>query len=84
MSAQKVPTDEPARVPEIGSLMVDTKRDDKLGEFRAVAGPYWSLRPVCGGTEWDADPAYVRAAGPIERLSAETARSNARSRGELL
>ncbi|WP_078969261.1 hypothetical protein [Streptomyces cyaneogriseus] len=64
--------------------MVDTSRDDQLGEFRGVAGSYWSLRPVCGGAEWDADPKFVRPADRIERLSAETARANARSRGELL
>ncbi|MEV5884013.1 hypothetical protein AB0L74_15015 [Streptomyces sp. NPDC052020] len=64
--------------------MVDTSRDDQVGEFRGVAGPYWALRPVCGGAEWDADPQYVRAADRIERLRAETARANARSRGEVL
>ncbi|MFD8692977.1 hypothetical protein [Streptomyces sp. NPDC059651] len=64
--------------------MVDISRGNRVGEFRGVAGPYWSLRPVCGGTEWDAEPEHVRPADPIERLSAETARCNARSRGRVL
>ncbi|MGP2435850.1 hypothetical protein [Streptomyces sp. JW3] len=64
--------------------MVDTSRGGRVGEFRGVAGPYWFLRPVCGGTEWEADPRDVRPADPIQRLSAETARANARSRGEVL
>ncbi|WP_329216797.1 hypothetical protein OG352_12680 [Streptomyces sp. NBC_01485] len=85
MSAQNVPTDEqdPVHVPESGTLVVDTSRD-RVGEFRGVAGPYWSLRPVCGGREWEAKPEHVRPADPIERLRAETARCNARSRGDVL
>ncbi|WP_432250874.1 hypothetical protein ACRAR1_11795 [Streptomyces sanyensis] len=63
--------------------MMDT-RADRLGEFRGVVGPYWSLRPVGGGAEWDAEPQRVRPADPMERLRAETARVNARSRGERL
>ncbi|AWK08255.1 MULTISPECIES: hypothetical protein [Streptomyces] len=69
--------------PAVGALVVDT-RVDQLGEFRGVAGPYWSLRPLGGGTEWDAEPEHVRPADPKERLRAETARVNARSRGERL
>ncbi|WP_405777231.1 hypothetical protein [Streptomyces sp. NBC_01538] len=63
--------------------MVDTSREGRVGEFRGVAGPYWFLRPVCGGTEWEAKPEQVRPATPAERLSARTARENARSRGEV-
>ncbi|MEU8630497.1 hypothetical protein [Streptomyces sp. NPDC048669] len=57
---------------------------DRVGEFRGLAGSYWSLRPVCGGTEWEAEPEHLRAADPAERMHAETARCNARSRGEVL
>jgi hypothetical protein len=74
---------EPPPVPALGALMVDTSGEGRVGEFRGVVGPYWSLRPICGGTEWDAAPAYVRPATPAERLSARTARENARSRGEV-
>ncbi|GAA3280928.1 hypothetical protein [Streptomyces lavendulae] len=62
-----------------GTLVVDTGRDDRLGEFRGLAGPYWALRPVRGGPEWEAEPREVRLAGPMERLRAEIARRNARS-----
>ncbi|MER6502367.1 hypothetical protein ABT218_24055 [Streptomyces sp. NPDC001455] len=75
---------EPPQLPALGALMVDTSHGERVGEFRGVAGPYWSLRPVRGGAEWEAEPACVRPAGPIERLRAETARANRRSRGELL
>ncbi|MFI9629903.1 hypothetical protein [Streptomyces sp. NPDC052042] len=50
-----------------------------MGEFRGVVGPYWSLRSVVGGVEWEAEPERVRIATPAERL-----RANARSSGELL
>ncbi|WP_258037651.1 MULTISPECIES: hypothetical protein [unclassified Streptomyces] len=63
--------------------MVDTSRS-RIGEFRGVAGSYWSLRPLGGGTEWEAEPNHVRPADPIERLCARTARANAQSRGEVL
>ncbi|MEU3654618.1 hypothetical protein AB0E67_17670 [Streptomyces sp. NPDC032161] len=74
---------EPPRVPAPGTFMVDISRD-RVGEFRGVAGPYWSLRPVAGGVEWEAEPECVRTLTPAERLRAETVRANARSRGELL
>ncbi|MEU1090042.1 hypothetical protein ACFYPN_20550 [Streptomyces sp. NPDC005576] len=70
--------------PAVGTVMVDTGRDGRIGEFRGVAGPYWSLRPLGGGLEWEAEPGLVRPATPIERLRAENARCNARSRGEVL
>lgn len=75
---------EPPQLPAVGTLVVDTARDKRVAEFRGTAGPYWSLRPVCGGTEWEAEPSRVRLADPIERLRAENARANRRSRGELL
>ncbi|WP_328723842.1 hypothetical protein OHT52_21820 [Streptomyces sp. NBC_00247] len=64
--------------------MVDTSREDRVGEFRGVAGPYWAIRPVGGGIEWEAAPESVRPASPTERLRAENARCNARSRGDVL
>ncbi|MFF8614005.1 hypothetical protein [Streptomyces sp. NPDC015350] len=75
---------EPQQVPPLGTLLVDTGHRNQVGEFRGVSGPYWSLRPVCGGTEWEAEPARVRAPEPMERLRAETARCNARSAGRIL
>ncbi|MET8656496.1 hypothetical protein ACJBCE_21100 [Streptomyces sp. NBUL23] len=75
---------EPPDPPPLGTLMVDTARGDRVGEFRGLAGPYWSLRPVGGGAEWEAEPRRVRPALLIEQLRARTARLNARSRGEVL
>ncbi|MFH8880543.1 hypothetical protein [Streptomyces californicus] len=71
-------------VPARGALLVDTSRGDRVGEFRGVAGPYWSLRPVGGGREWEVEPRFVRPALLMEQLRARTARLNARSRGEVL
>ncbi|MER5812539.1 hypothetical protein ABT143_30875 [Streptomyces sp. NPDC002033] len=70
--------------PVPGTFVVDTGHADRVGEFRGLAGPYWSLRPVRGGPEWEAEPARVRLADPMERLRAETARRNARSAEGLL
>ncbi|MFF8383614.1 hypothetical protein ACF053_08195 [Streptomyces kanasensis] len=75
---------EAPHAPTPGTLVVDTGRADRLGEFRGVAGPYWSLRPVGGGPEWEAEPGAVRRASRAERLHAELERWNARSRGERL
>ncbi|MGW2838019.1 hypothetical protein ACWCWD_09505 [Streptomyces sp. NPDC001493] len=70
--------------PVLGAVMVDTSRQDRVGEFRGRSGPYWAIRPLAGGLEWEAAPECVRPATPIERLRAENARCNARSRGEAL
>ncbi|MEU2879769.1 hypothetical protein [Streptomyces sp. NPDC007070] len=75
---------EPRPLPALGTLLVDAGRDDAIGEFRGVTGQHWTLRPVCGGTEWQAEPDRVRLANDAERLRAGTARANARSRGEFL
>lgn len=72
----------PAR-PAIGTIVVDTRRD-QIARFQAAMGGRWWLRPVRGGCEWSAAPTDVRIAAPAERLRAEAARANARSRGEVL
>ncbi|MCI4044199.1 hypothetical protein [Streptomyces sp. TRM75563] len=77
-------TESPPHVPSLGALLADTSRGDRVGEFQGVAGPYWSLRPVGGGREWEVEPRYVRPALIMEQLRARTARLNARSRGEVL
>ncbi|MFK0188047.1 hypothetical protein ACIQV1_27990 [Streptomyces rubiginosohelvolus] len=77
-------TERPPGVPAPGTLLADTSRGDRVGEFQGVAGPYWSLRPVGGGREWEVEPRYVRPALLMEQLRARTARLNARSRGEVL
>ncbi|MEU9203017.1 hypothetical protein [Streptomyces sp. NPDC048332] len=70
-------------LPSAGALVVDQGRKDRVGEFRGVSGPYWSLRPLGGGPEWEATPENVRPATAGERLSALNAEQNARSRGAL-
>ncbi|MFF2011542.1 hypothetical protein ACFVWY_21030 [Streptomyces sp. NPDC058195] len=70
---------EPPEIPLPGALFRDTGRGDRVGEFRGVVGPYWSLRPVGGGVEWEAEPEWVRALTPAERLSVENALRNLRS-----
>ncbi|MFI9805625.1 hypothetical protein ACIHEJ_14865 [Streptomyces sp. NPDC052301] len=67
----------------VGSHVVDT-RTGRLGIVMGHEGPYVQLRPYGGGREWDAEPDAVRPATSAERLSAATARANARSRGETL
>ncbi|WP_299536449.1 hypothetical protein [uncultured Streptomyces sp.] len=74
-------------VPSAGTVVVDTGRDGggvRIGEFRGLSGPNWSLRPVGGGREWEAEPERVRPATSEERMRAGVARDNARSRGSLL
>ncbi|ARP74054.1 hypothetical protein LK07_10420 [Streptomyces pluripotens] len=66
----------------VGSHVVDT-RTGRIGIVMGHEGPYVQLRPYGGGREWDAVPGAVRWATPAERLSAETAYVNARSRGEV-
>ncbi|MFF2846870.1 hypothetical protein ACFVT5_11110 [Streptomyces sp. NPDC058001] len=70
-------------LPALGSVIVDADRD-VVGIFCGTSGDLWSLRPVTGGTEWTVDPADARPATPEQRLRAETAGANARSRGEYL
>ncbi|WP_367123830.1 hypothetical protein [Streptomyces phytohabitans] len=71
-------------VPFVGAVYVDAGCGGRVGEFRGVVGPYWLLRPVGGGREWEADPGCVRVASVGERVGAWNARCNARSRGEVL
>jgi hypothetical protein len=84
MPAQNGPNgQEPPSAPALGTLMIDTGHGNRAGEFRGLAGPYWSLRPVSGGPEWEAAPDHVRPPTGPERLTAENARINARSRRRL-
>jgi hypothetical protein len=74
--------DAPPHAPDPGTLMADAK--GRVGEFRGEFCGLWYLRPVTGGREWTVAPGDVHPASPTQRLHAETARANARSRGELL
>lgn len=73
-------------VPPVGIRVGDTVHDpacDRVGVVMARQGPYYQLRPLGGGREWDADPARVRALTPAELLSARVADANTRSRTAL-
>ncbi|MFB6814073.1 hypothetical protein ACFCV8_05970 [Streptomyces sp. NPDC056347] len=77
MNGQEFPED--PEVPSPGVLFRDVGRGGRVGEFCGVVGPYWSLRPVGGGVEWEVEPEWVRALTPGERLSVENALRNLRS-----
>ncbi|WP_226967020.1 hypothetical protein [Streptomyces phaeolivaceus] len=51
-----------------------------MGEYRDRVGPYALLRPVGGGTEWEADPAALRPVTPAERIGAQVAAANRRTK----
>ncbi|MFE2440500.1 hypothetical protein ACFXDF_00235 [Streptomyces sp. NPDC059426] len=63
----------------VGTAVRDTVRD-RIGVVMAHEGPYLQLRPLGGGREWDADPAYVEPLTPEDVLRARVAETNARSR----
>ncbi|WP_149184087.1 hypothetical protein [Streptomyces sp. TRM49041] len=63
---------------ECGTLVYDPVAD-KVGEYRAVSGPYVLLRPLGGGREWEADPVRIRPASLAERLSAGVRAANGRT-----
>ncbi|MDT0387908.1 hypothetical protein [Streptomyces dubilierae] len=67
-------------MPEIGDVVYD-EASRRVGELMGHVGPYWQMRPVGGGREWDAR-GPVRSATTSERLSAGVSLANARSRGE--
>ncbi|MFF5402458.1 hypothetical protein ACFY8K_11260 [Streptomyces misionensis] len=70
------------KLPPVGSHAVDTG-SGRVGIVMAYEGAGVWLRPYGGGREWEAEVGAVRAASPAERIRAETAYVNARSRGEV-
>jgi hypothetical protein len=64
--------------PERGALVYD-RESGKVGEFQGMGGPYFMLRPVGGGREWQADPRLTREPTRDERLSAGIKAANSRS-----
>ncbi|MDX3133447.1 hypothetical protein PV367_27520 [Streptomyces europaeiscabiei] len=67
--------------PEVGDLVYD-EASHRVGEVKGQERPYWQLRSVGGGREWDAR-SPLRPATAAERLSAGVALVNARSRGKM-
>ncbi|MFI1322060.1 hypothetical protein ACH4TI_02355 [Streptomyces rochei] len=76
------PHPHPHPYPPVGAYAIDT-RTGRVGLVMGHERPYVQMRPYGGGREWDAAPGDVRHATPAERLSAATAYTNARSRGEV-
>lgn len=70
-------------LPQPGALLRDTARG-RVGEFMGKAGPYWMLRPLGGGLEWEADPRVVEPLTPEEALSVKVKVANAQSTGAVL
>ncbi|GHJ36004.1 hypothetical protein [Streptomyces sp. TS71-3] len=62
-----------------GTPVRDTARN-RIGVVMDHQGPYFQLRPLDGGREWDAAPEDVRPVGPGEVLRARVADANQRSR----
>jgi hypothetical protein len=61
-----------------GELVLD-ESSGRVGVVMDVLDGRVYLRPPGGGTEWEADPRNVRAAGPEEELRARVAEANAAS-----
>ncbi|TKA11756.1 hypothetical protein [Actinacidiphila oryziradicis] len=59
----------PEGVPPVGALVRDTRKNCDAVVMAAI-GTYVQLRPVKGGTEWDAKPKDIRALTAREELSA--------------
>ncbi|MBC2876353.1 hypothetical protein H7K43_15045 [Streptomyces sp. TYQ1024] len=65
--------------PEVGSLVLDIKRDRVGTVMGQLAGRIF-LRPPHGGREWEAAPSDVRPAGTLEELRAKAQELNERRR----
>ncbi|WP_435227887.1 hypothetical protein [Streptomyces sp. Tue6028] len=68
--------------PGIGELAKDSARD-RLGIVMGEVGGRVQIRPIGGGTEWDAVPRNVVAPSPREELHARLAIRNGNSRDAL-
>ncbi|MDH2391300.1 hypothetical protein QCN29_21445 [Streptomyces sp. HNM0663] len=69
-------------MPVEGTYVVDV-RTGTVGRYVGQTGHTLRLRPLGGGREWVCTPEKVRPATASERISAQTAYENARSRGEV-
>lgn len=65
----------PEGVPPVGTFVRDTKHVRDAVVMAAI-GTYVQLRPVKGGTEWDAAPKDIRPLTAREELSARLALRN--------
>ncbi|MEI5100234.1 hypothetical protein RB200_19005 [Streptomyces sp. PmtG] len=56
--------------PELREIVFDSKKKC-VGEVMGFEGPYVQLRPLKGGTEWDADPKDLCPATTLKALGAD-------------
>ena len=68
--------------PGIGELAKDSNRD-RIGVVMGEVGGRVQIRPIIGGTEWDAMPDNVVALTAREELGARLAMKNGDSRDGL-
>jgi hypothetical protein len=73
------PTRDDDGVPDVGSLVLDAKRD-RVGVVMDRQGGRVYLRPPQGGLEWEAAEEDVRAARAGDELRARVAEINAAGR----
>lgn len=67
---------------EPGEMAKDTATG-RVGRVMGHEGPYYQLRPLNGGREWDADPEALEPACQSDALSADVAEANWRARRSL-
>ncbi|KUL43991.1 hypothetical protein [Streptomyces regalis] len=68
--------------PDIGELAKDTAKN-RIGVVMGEVGGRVQIRPIGGGTEWDAMPDNVKPPSAREELSARLAIRNGNSRDGL-
>ncbi|MET9648700.1 MULTISPECIES: hypothetical protein [unclassified Streptomyces] len=69
-------------LPEVGDLVRDIATGRVGFYMDSVAGRFL-IRPVSGGSTWEAEPDDVQLATPMRELRARAAEINARSRRGL-
>ncbi|MCM2390085.1 hypothetical protein [Streptomyces albipurpureus] len=69
--------------PELGDVVRDTSNKNRIGRVMGHEGPYYQLRPLNGGVEWDALPEHLVPAEQSDAMSAAVAEVNAHSRWGL-
>lgn len=68
--------------PVIGETVRDIK-SGKIGVVKGNEGPYYQMRPLCGGREWDVNPEDIREVDPDDASRGHVAVTNRQSSGLL-
>ncbi|MFE5858392.1 hypothetical protein ACFQ61_34895 [Streptomyces sp. NPDC056500] len=66
--------------PREGDVARDT-RTSRVGRVMGHVEPFYYLRPLKGGVEWEVEPEYLVPARQSDAMSDELSQVNARSRG---